>query len=264
MLQQAASSATPTMAPRKRRTGGGGNANDSVVAANASNSANGNRLSQTEQNLQQNSNSNNAAAAPAAAAAAEGPSCSKRNNNKFNADDIQLSEAEKLPLQKTIADFINGVEEELILEGLTNLHRKYLHKYVARIGLKSRSHGSPSNRVLVISRRKRLVTLGSEHKLELPLNSRRLLADMLPSLRSHLEATKKLQQQPPVNQQQKQSRLRGEALLLGLGPRMVPPRSQRIANDLYREKQELPVYRYQDELLQMLKKHPVSKDFGKY
>ncbi|XP_067634580.1 3'-5' RNA helicase YTHDC2 [Eurosta solidaginis] len=165
--------------------------------------------------------------------------CAKGKKN----NEADMSQDERLQLQRRISDFIAGSEAELIIPGLSNEHRKYIHKYIARLGLVSRSQGPKNNRVLHITHRKRITTLGDIRKLELSAASRSYLKKAM-----SLYDTDRMQQQQITRQQHRKNRIRSESLLIGLGLRLVPPRSNRISSELYRDKQELPIYQYQEEI----------------
>ncbi|XP_036348025.1 3'-5' RNA helicase YTHDC2 isoform X1 [Rhagoletis pomonella] len=181
-----------------------------------------------------------------------------RTRNKHCNKEVNLPEEDRLQLQQRISDFLAGSDVELVIPGLSNAQRKFLHKYIARLGLLSRSYGSKASRVLHITHRKRLTSLGFLHKLELSSVSRSLLEKSLPFLETHTSETNHIQHQQSSRQQiAKRNRIRSEALLLGLGPRLVPPRAHRISSELYRDKQELPIYLYQEEIHNMLKQHSI-------
>ncbi|XP_050328258.1 3'-5' RNA helicase YTHDC2-like [Bactrocera neohumeralis] len=172
-----------------------------------------------------------------------------RNKGKNVHNEVNLPEGDRLQLQQRISEFIAGTDVELIIPGLSNAQRKYAHKYIARLGLLSRSYGSKNNRVLHITHRKRLKSSGCLRKIELSSASRSVLEKLhlydTPSTeRSALERRQRLQNK---------NRLRSEALLGGLGPRLVPPHPKRISTELYRDKRELPIYFYQDEINKILK-----------
>lgn len=177
------------------------------------------------------------------------------NREKNVRKEENLAEGDRLQLQQRISEFIAGTDVELVVPGLSNAQRKYVHKYIARLGLLSRSYGSKNNRVLHITHRKRLKLSGCLRKIQLSFASRSVLEKLhlydAPSTeRSVLERRQRLQ---------KKNRQRSEALLCGLGPRLIPPYPNRISADLYRDKRELPIYFYQDEINKILKQSPVSK-----
>ncbi|XP_053948087.1 3'-5' RNA helicase YTHDC2 [Anastrepha ludens] len=177
-----------------------------------------------------------------------------KNSNK----EPTLSRDDRLQLHQRISQFLAGSDVELVIPGLSNVQRKYLHKYIAHLGLLSRSYGPESNRVLHITHRKRLKSLGHVRKLELSAASRSLLEKSLPVFEAHVIDANRVQHQQISRQQlQKKSRLRSESLLIGLGSRLVPPRANRISSELYRDKQELPIYLYQEEIHNMLKQHAI-------
>lgn len=175
---------------------------------------------------------------------------SGKRDKKVNKD-IILPEGERLQLQHRIAEFLAGTDVELVIPGLSNAQRKYVHNYIARLGLLSRSYGSKNNRVLHITHRKRLKLSGCLRKVELSSASR-LVLEKLPlytvTERSVHERRQRIQ---------KKNRLRCEALLGGLGPRLVPPHPNRIPTELYKDKRELPIYFYQDEINRILKQSPI-------
>ncbi|XP_004518807.1 probable ATP-dependent RNA helicase YTHDC2 [Ceratitis capitata] len=178
-----------------------------------------------------------------------------KSNNKRNSstNELNLAEGVRLQLQQRISEFLAGTDIELVIPELSNAERKYLHKYIARLGLSSRSYGSKNNRVLHITHRKRLSTLGLIHKLELLTACRNLMEESLRLYEIPLvDRIPTNQNQISRHQFQNRTRLRSEALLLGLGPRLVPPQPKRISSELYRDKQELPIYFYKEEINKML------------
>ncbi|XP_061388110.1 uncharacterized protein LOC133323172 [Musca vetustissima] len=179
------------------------------------------------------------------------PNTGNRNNGKI--ERVNIPESDRLPLQTKISNFLASSEDEIVLKGLSNLHRKYLHQYAAQRGLKSKSYGSKNNRELHISKRKRLVTLGNSQPLYIAPATRTMLQSLMPAIQSQLVANQALLQ----SNAHRHKGIRSESLSVALGPRMVPPRPQRISNELFRDKQELPIYHYQAELHQMLKQHNV-------
>lgn len=187
------------------------------------------------------------------AAGLEGGSTSNNRNPKV--ETVKVPESERLPLQLKISDFLASSDDEIILKGLSNLHRKYLHQYAARLGLKSQSYGSKNNRELHIRRRKRLTTLGDVRPLNMSPATRTVLQNLLPTIQTQLVANGAI----VSSSYRHQKNLRGDSLSVALGPRMIPPRSQRISNELFRDKQELPIFQYQADLNQMLKQHNVSQ-----
>lgn len=178
------------------------------------------------------------------------------NHNRSNGkkDRVNVPENERLPLQMKIQEFLASSDAEIVLKGLSNEHRKYLHKYAATRGLKSKSYGAQSNRELHISKRKRLTTLGDAKPLPISPATRAMLQSLLPAIQPQLVTNQALLQ----TNTHRNKGIRSESLSIALGPRMVPPRPQRISNELFRDKQELPIYHYQADLHQMLKQHNVS------
>uniref|UniRef100_A0A1A9UZM5 RNA helicase n=1 Tax=Glossina austeni TaxID=7395 RepID=A0A1A9UZM5_GLOAU len=175
-----------------------------------------------------------------------------KRNNKMDA--VYLAENERLPLQQKIREFLTGSDDEIVLHGLTNLHRKFLHQYAARLGLKSRSYGKKDDRQMHIRKCRRLIFLGDAHALGLSPTTREVLLSLVPAVQSQFIANQTLVQSVGCQQQRQ---LRGEALSLSLGPHMVPPRPQRIPSELLRDKQELPIHHFQNEIHQILAHHNV-------
>ncbi|XP_037936872.1 3'-5' RNA helicase YTHDC2-like [Teleopsis dalmanni] len=176
------------------------------------------------------------------------------NNRNSNKERQNLPDAERLPLEQLVSAFIQSNEGEIALPGLSNIERKYLHRYASALRLTTKSYGSKNSRVLYLTKQKTAM-IGIKKKLELAAGTKTLLANVLPSLK---EETRKLHSlnetsaNVPLN-----SRYRGDALYLHLGQRLVPPRSNRIKSDMYREKQELPIYQYQDEIYRLLQTNSV-------
>ncbi|XP_075158538.1 3'-5' RNA helicase YTHDC2 [Haematobia irritans] len=174
-----------------------------------------------------------------------------QNNKKV--ERVNIPENERLPLQVKISEFLASNDDEIVLKGLSNNHRKYLHQYAAQRGLKSKSYGSKSIRELHISKRKRLTALGDVKSLNITPATRATLQNLMPAIQSQLATNQAILQ----SNFHRHKGLRCESLSVALGPRMVPPRPQRISNELYRDKQELPIFQYQAELNQMLSQHNV-------
>ena len=185
-----------------------------------------------------------------------GSTSTSKNRNKEM--EMKLPESELLPLQLKISDFLASSEDEIILKGLNNVQRKYLHQYAQRLGLRSRSYGNKNNRVLFVRRRKRLTTLGDIRPLNISAATRAVLQNLLPTIQSQLVTNQVVVQTNSVTSHRYKN-LRSDSISVTLGPRMIPPRAQRISNELFRDKQELPIYHYQAELNQMLKQHNVSR-----
>lgn len=180
------------------------------------------------------------------------------SNQRFGQmEKVKIPESERLPLQLKISDFLASSDDEIVLKGLSNTHRKYLHQYAARLGLKTQSYGSKNNRELHVRRRKRLTTLGDVRPLNITPATRAVLQSLLPTIQTQLVTNQMLVQSNP-NTSHRYRNLRSDSISVALGPRMIPPRAQRISNELFRDKQELPIYHYQGELNQMLKQHNVS------
>ncbi|XP_037812278.1 DExH-box ATP-dependent RNA helicase DExH1 [Lucilia sericata] len=168
----------------------------------------------------------------------------------------KMPESERLPLQLKISDFLAGSEDEIVFKGLSNIQRKYMHQFAARLGLKTQSYGSKNNRELHVRRRKRLTTLGDVRPLNMSAATRAVLQSLLPTIQTQLVTNQVIVQSNP-NASHRYRNLRSDSISVALGPRMIPPRAQRISNELFRDKQELPIYHYQGELHQMLKQHNV-------
>lgn len=167
--------------------------------------------------------------------------------------EICLAEKERLQLQQKIKDFLYSGEDEIVLKGLSNEQRKYLHSYVARFGLKSRSYGGKADRELHV-KRKHKDKFKILQSLTFSKSLRSTLFSLVPAFQSQL-----LIQNPNCKQSTvKQRKIVREAYLQPLGPSMIPPRPQRISNELFRDKQELPIFHYQNAILDMLKHHNVS------
>lgn len=185
---------------------------------------------------------------------------SSSNHRQSHMEKVKIPESERLPLQLKISDFLASSDDEIILKGLSNTHRKYLHQYAARLGLKSQSYGNKNSRELHIRRRKRLTTLGDVRPLNMSAATRTMLQSLLPTIQTQLVTNQVIVQSNP-SASHRYRNLRGDSISVALGPRMIPPRSQRISNELFRDKQELPIFHYQGELNQMLKQHNVSLCF---
>lgn len=189
------------------------------------------------------------------AAGIDGSSTST-SNHRHSQMEIKLPESELLPLQLKISDFLASSDDEIILKGLSNVQRKYIHQYAQRLGLKTRSYGNKNSRILYVRRRKRLTTLGDVRPLNISAATRAMLQNLLPTIQSQLVTNQVLQTNSITSHRYRN--LRSDSISVALGPRMIPPRAQRISNELFRDKQELPIYHYQAELNQMLKQHNVS------
>lgn len=181
---------------------------------------------------------------------------SSSNHVYSQVEKVKIPESERLPLQLKISDFLASSDDEIILKGLSNAHRKYLHEYASRLGLKTQSFGSQSNRELHVLKRKRLTTLGGVQQLNMSAATRAVLQSLLPTIQTQLVANQVIQSNP--NSSHRYRNLRSDSMSVALCPRMIPPRAQRISNELFRDKQELPIYHYQGELHQMMKQHNVS------
>lgn len=170
-------------------------------------------------------------------------------------DKVNIPDGERLPLQLKISEFLAGSDNKIVLKGLTNTHRKYLHQYARHLNLKTKSYGNKTNRELHISRLKRRDTLGDVKALSITTATRNTLQNLLPTIQTQLVNSEAAVQETTYRHKNTN---RSESISVALGPRMVPQRSQRISNELYRDKQELPIFHYQADLLQMLKQHNVS------
>lgn len=181
--------------------------------------------------------------------------------NKYRKTEINLPENERVPLQKKVLDFLHGGDSStLIIPGLSNLHRKYLHKYAAKNGLQSKSFGSKNNRELHISYKKKVLHTENAHQLKFSNSTREVLADIALNLKDHKNSSAPQHPASRTNGQHMnnvKSKIRAESLLIGLGPRMVPPRPYRISKELFRDKLELPIFQYQDSIRQLLQNHSV-------
>ncbi|KAM7347413.1 3'-5' RNA helicase YTHDC2 [Cochliomyia hominivorax] len=190
------------------------------------------------------------------AAGIDGEGGSSSNNQRYGQME-KLKISESLQLQLKISDFLASSDDEIVLKGLSKTHRKYLHQYAARLNLKTQSYGDKNNRELHVRRRKRLTALGDVRPLNLSVATRQILQSLLPTIQTQLVTTNQVIGQTNPNTSHRFRNLRSDSISIALGPRMVPPRSQRISNELFRDKQELPIYHYQGELNQMLKQHNV-------
>lgn len=171
---------------------------------------------------------------------------SKENNN--------IPRNVQRELKAKITHFLDyGETESLILSGLPNDQRKFLHKYAASIGLKSKSTGSKDKRELHISLRTKRITLG--HRKLLGLSDETRVYFDKPMLQ---EIKEKLSQESIAKCEKTRNKTRNGCLLMQLGPRLVPPRQQRVNPQIQRDRMELPIAMYQTAITEVLRTNSVA------
>lgn len=183
--------------------------------------------------------------------------CSGSNRHYGQMEEINIPESERLPLQLRISDFLASSDDEIILKGLSKAHRKYLHEYAARLGLKCKSYGKKNSRELYIRRRKRLSALGEVRPLNISASTRVMLKGILPTIQNQLANNQGIFETKPSTSH-KYRNLRSDSISQALGPHMIPPGAQKISDELFRDKQELPIFHYQGELSQIMSQNNVS------
>ncbi|XP_055912355.1 3'-5' RNA helicase YTHDC2 [Eupeodes corollae] len=171
---------------------------------------------------------------------------SKENNN--------LPRNVQRELKAKITHFLDyGEAETLILTALPNDHRKFLHKYAASIGLKSKSFGSKDKRELHISLRAKRITLGHTKLLGLSDETRTYFDKPLLQ-----ELREKMLEESIDNCEKERSLFRKGCLLLQLGPRLVPPRPPRVNLQMQRDRMDLPIAMYQSAIMEVLRNNSVA------
>lgn len=181
------------------------------------------------------------------------------NSNSNKQQSTKSKESFNIPrnvqreLKAKITHFLDyGETETLILSGLPKDHRKYLHKYAASIGLKSKSQGRQDKRELHICLRQKRITLGHKKLLGLSDETRSFFDK--PMLQ---ELKEKMLGDSIENCKQSRNKFRKGCLLMQLGPRLVPPRPQRVNPQIHRDRMELPISMYQNAINEVLRNNPV-------
>ncbi|XP_055842981.1 3'-5' RNA helicase YTHDC2 [Episyrphus balteatus] len=178
---------------------------------------------------------------------------SNKQQSKSSKENNNLPRNVQRELKAKITHFLDyGETETLTLTGLPNDHRKFLHKYAASIGLKSKSSGGKDKRELHISLRAKRITLGHKKLLGLSDETRTYFDKSVLQ-----ELKEKMLEESIENCEQSRSRFRKGCLLLQLGPRLVPPRPQRVNPQIQRDRMDLPIAMYQTAINDVLRNNSV-------
>lgn len=185
----------------------------------------------------------------------------KNQKPKVKKKEVEQVESEELTktqlssLEELVENFRRSSEEKMILEGLSMEARKYLHTYVNRFGMISRSYGGKKNRRLHVWWRK---------KVEKPQTRLILQSEIRDFLSVHLM---------PLEQELLNNRDRGNSNqrkkwrwqrengartnLSSLGPQMVPHNVNSRKQKQKQSSEELPICKYRQEFLELLAEHNV-------
>lgn len=171
-----------------------------------------------------------------------------RREEKFDKNIVKLPLTQRILLETLIIDFRHSYEEKLVLKDLSTEERKYLHSYILKQGLQSRSYGDKNNRIMHIWWKNGMKP--QKDQLELLPETRELLVSQIPMLEEKFLGDKEesVQRYGRLAQRQRKG---GTLMFDVLGKQMVPPEKKTTAQ------LDLPICKYRQEILDMIKQHNV-------